>query len=151
MHFPQMVKSLPARQETQVWSLGWKDPLEKEIRKWLPIPVTLPEKNPMGRGAWWATVRGFTKSRTWLNWLTLFLSRAHGHFIHMEAQTFIGLISIISHPWICEWGKVVNCLATLLSLLKNSYHTEFSLRVIWLFQVFKRRLKASPYFSRWTQ
>ena len=27
----QMVKNLPAIQETQVWSLGWEDLLEKEI------------------------------------------------------------------------------------------------------------------------
>ena len=26
---PQMVRSLPAMQETQVHSLGWEDPLEK--------------------------------------------------------------------------------------------------------------------------
>ena len=25
----QMVKNLPAMQETQVWFLGWEDPLEK--------------------------------------------------------------------------------------------------------------------------
>ena len=25
----QMVKNLPAMQETQVWSMGWEDPLEK--------------------------------------------------------------------------------------------------------------------------
>ena len=25
----QMVKNLPVMQETQVWSLGWEDPLEK--------------------------------------------------------------------------------------------------------------------------
>ena len=25
----QMVKNLPAMQETRVWSLGWEDPLEK--------------------------------------------------------------------------------------------------------------------------
>ena len=37
-HFPlwasliaQLVKNLPAVQETQVWSLGWEDPLEKEM------------------------------------------------------------------------------------------------------------------------
>ena len=34
-----MVKNLPAMQETQVWSLGLEDPLEK---KWLPISVFLP-------------------------------------------------------------------------------------------------------------
>jgi len=27
----QMVKNLPAMQETQVQSLGWEDPLEKEL------------------------------------------------------------------------------------------------------------------------
>ena len=27
----QMVKNMPAMQETQVWSLGWEDPLEKEM------------------------------------------------------------------------------------------------------------------------
>ena len=27
----QMVKNLPAMQETWVWSLGWEDPLEKEM------------------------------------------------------------------------------------------------------------------------
>ena len=26
-----MVKSLPAKQETQIWSLGWENPLEKEL------------------------------------------------------------------------------------------------------------------------
>ena len=27
----QMVKNLPAMQETQVWFLGWEDPLEKRM------------------------------------------------------------------------------------------------------------------------
>ena len=27
----QMVKNLPTMQETQVWSLGWEEPLEKGI------------------------------------------------------------------------------------------------------------------------
>ena len=27
----QMVKNLPVMQETQIWSLGWEDPLEKEM------------------------------------------------------------------------------------------------------------------------
>ena len=33
------IKNLPAMQETQVWSLGQEDHLEKE---WLPIPAFLP-------------------------------------------------------------------------------------------------------------
>ena len=36
----QMVKNLPAMQETQVLSLGQEDPLEKG--KWQPTPVFLP-------------------------------------------------------------------------------------------------------------
>ena len=28
-------------------------------------------RNPKDRGAWWATVCGVTKSRTWLNWLCM--------------------------------------------------------------------------------
>ena len=41
----QQVKNLPAMQKTQemrVWSLGWEDPLEKEMA---PTPVFLPEKS----------------------------------------------------------------------------------------------------------
>ena len=51
-------------QETQVQSLGWEDPLEKE---WQPIPVYSYLVNPMDRGAWRATVHGVTKSQTRLS------------------------------------------------------------------------------------
>ena len=44
----QMVKNLPAMQETQVQSLGWEDPLEKEMATRSSI---LAWKNPMDRGA----------------------------------------------------------------------------------------------------
>ena len=56
----QMVKHLPAMQETQDGSLGQEDPLEKgmatqsSILAWR-IPWT---------GAWWATVHLFTKNQT---------------------------------------------------------------------------------------
>ena len=35
----QMVKNLPALQETWVWSLGWEDPLEKEMATHSSIPA----------------------------------------------------------------------------------------------------------------
>ena len=35
----QMVKNLPARQETQVQFLGWEDPLEKGMATHSSIPV----------------------------------------------------------------------------------------------------------------
>ena len=49
-----MVKNLPAIWETQVQSLGWEDPLEKE---WQPDPVFLPgefqgQKSLMGYNPW---------------------------------------------------------------------------------------------------
>ena len=34
-----MVKNLPAMQETQVWSLGWEDPLEKGVATHSSIPA----------------------------------------------------------------------------------------------------------------
>jgi len=52
-----MIKNLPAMLETWVRSLGQENPLQRE---WQSTPVFLLE-NPMGRGAWWATVHGVTK------------------------------------------------------------------------------------------
>ena len=50
----QMVKNLPAMQETQVRSLGWEDPLE---RAWQPTPLFLPgefhgQRNLAGYRPW---------------------------------------------------------------------------------------------------
>ena len=53
-----MVKNPPATQETQVWSLGWEDPLEKETGDPLQYSRL---GNPMDRGAWQATVHGVPK------------------------------------------------------------------------------------------
>ena len=48
-----MVKNLPAMQETQVRSLGQKDPLEKDMATHSSI---LALENPMDFGAWWGIV-----------------------------------------------------------------------------------------------
>ena len=55
----QMVKNVPAMQETWVRSLGQKDPMEKGMATHSGI---LAQKNPMDRGAWQATVHRVTKS-----------------------------------------------------------------------------------------
>ena len=47
---------LPTMQETWARSLGWEDPLEKEMA------ISCLE-NPMDRGAWQATVHGVAKSQ----------------------------------------------------------------------------------------
>ena len=51
----QLVKNLPAMQETWVQFLGWEDPLEKGIATHSSI---LAWRIPMDRGAWRATVHG---------------------------------------------------------------------------------------------
>ena len=48
-------------QETQVQSVSWKDPLEKEMATHFSI---LGWKNPMDRGAWQAIVRGLPRVDT---------------------------------------------------------------------------------------
>ena len=60
----ETVKNPPAIQETWVWSLGWKDPLKEGLATHSSI---LAWRNPMDRGAWWATVHGVPKSWTRLS------------------------------------------------------------------------------------
>ena len=55
----QTVKNLPAVQEIWVQSLGWEDPLEKQVATHSSYSCL---ENSMDRGAWWATVHGVTKS-----------------------------------------------------------------------------------------
>ena len=54
-------------QETQVQSLGWEDPLEKEMAT---HSNNLAWKNLMDTGAWWAAVHRVAKSGM-TEWLTL--------------------------------------------------------------------------------
>ena len=53
-----VVKNLPVNAEMQVRSLGWKDPLEKEMTTHSSI---LCLENSVDREAWWAIVHGVTK------------------------------------------------------------------------------------------
>ena len=59
-----MVKNLLAVRETQVQSLGWEDPLEKEIAI---HSSALAWKSPMKGGAWQAPVHGVAKRQTQLS------------------------------------------------------------------------------------
>ena len=56
----QMVKNLPAMQETWAWSLGWEDPLEESMAAYFSI---LAWRIPMDIEAWWATVHVVIKSQ----------------------------------------------------------------------------------------
>ena len=68
MGFPawvaQMVKNLPAAQDTWVQSLAWEDPLEEGMAT---LSSILAWKIPGDRGAWCAIVHGITKSQIQLN------------------------------------------------------------------------------------
>jgi len=57
----QMIKNLPAVQETQFRSLGQEDFLEKGVATHSSI---LALENPMDRGAWHITVCGVAKCQT---------------------------------------------------------------------------------------
>ena len=63
----QIIKNLPAMQDTQVWSLGWENPLEKGMATRSSI---LAWRISMDRGAWQATVHRVTQSRTRLKRLS---------------------------------------------------------------------------------
>ena len=60
----QRIKRLPAMQETQVQSLGWEDPLEKEMATY---PSILAWRIPWTEEPEWATVHGVAKSQTRLS------------------------------------------------------------------------------------
>ena len=59
----QMVKNLPAMQETFIRSQGWEGPLEESLATHSSI---LAWRISLDRGAWRAAVHMVTKSRTWL-------------------------------------------------------------------------------------
>ena len=62
-----VVKNLPAVQKTQE---TWVPSLLERVSgglKWQPIPVFLPGKNPIDKGAWWPTVYRVPKSQTRLS------------------------------------------------------------------------------------
>ena len=59
----QLVKNLPAIQDTQVQSLSWENPLEKEMATHSSISCL---GNPMNRGTWQTIVHMVAQSRTQL-------------------------------------------------------------------------------------
>ena len=74
----QLVKNLPAMQETWVQFLGWEDPLEKEMATHSQYSCL---ENLMDRGAWRATVHGVTKSRKGLSDFHFFWASLVAQFV----------------------------------------------------------------------
>ena len=55
-----VVKNLPAN-AAEKREMGLISGLGRSLEAWQPTPVFLPEKNPMDRRAWQATVQGVAK------------------------------------------------------------------------------------------
>ena len=68
-------------QEMQAQSLGWEDPLEEGNGNPLWYCCL---KNPMDRGAWWATVHRVSKSQTRLKRLSTQNTTEHIHNLNEE-------------------------------------------------------------------
>ena len=87
----QTVDNLPAMQGSQVWSLGWEDPLEEGMATHSSI---LPWRIQMDRGAWWTTAHGVSKSRT-------YLSNYHFHFTFKLMFTYLSSVGnpMDRGPW----------------------------------------------------
>ena len=94
----QMVKSLPATQETQVWFLGQEDPLEKKmvthssVLAWR-IPWTEEPGEPLSMGSQrvghdWVTL-SFSKSRTYLK-ILFFLKTLCTYLLVKLYRLFLG-------------------------------------------------------------
>ena len=82
----QMVKSLPAMQETRVQSLGWEDPLEKEMKTYSStLAWNIPWMEEPGR------LQSMGSQRVRQDWGT---SLSLSFFLCLRHETTLG------HPWI---------------------------------------------------
>ena len=97
----QMVKNLAAMQETQVWSLGWEDPLEKVTTThssilawripWIEEPGGLQSMGSQRVGHGWATN-------------TLTFSLTHRKCIGKVVTFFFFPLFLLDHPsQTCHW------------------------------------------------
>ena len=86
------IKNMPSMWETWAQSLGWEDPLKESLAIYSSI---LAWKILINRGAWWATVHGVTKSKTWLTTAQWDFRQAIlllGHYFHQpESAELYGI------------------------------------------------------------
>ena len=85
----QMVKRLPTMWETWVQTLGWEDPLEKEMATHSSI---LAWKIPWTEEPGGLTVHGVAESQTWLSNFTFFL------FIILMIMIVLGCVFVVGRP-----------------------------------------------------
>ena len=93
-----VVKSLPAKQETRVWSLGREDPPEKE---WQPTLVFLPGESHGRRSLVGYSPWGHKESDTteWLNW-TEKVSGSTKWYQEKHLNQEINILNCTSNNWL---------------------------------------------------
>ena len=106
----QVVKSLAAVWETQVWSLGPEDPLEKEMATHSSF---LPGKKPMDRGAWHGIAWDRRVRHGWVTSLyTLKLTSlkplSPDWLVWMD-EPFVFTVLYVTHSWTNENIPFLSC------------------------------------------
>ena len=92
----QMIKNLPAIQETQIQSLDQKDPWRRE---WLPTPVLLPGESHGQRSLEGYSPRGHKESDT-----TEMTKHAHRHCCASAGLPDLGTVDIWDQTVLCCSG-----------------------------------------------
>ena len=113
----QRVKSLPVMWGTQIQSLGWEDPLEKEMAT---HSSSFAWKIQIDKGAW-ATVHRVAKNLTWLSDFTFFLFFLQCYIIPGQEVEGGKLASHSLDPWVRKipWRRA--CQPSSVSLPGKSY------------------------------
>ena len=116
----ELVRNLPAMQETQVLSLGAEDPLEKEMATYSSILAwKISWTEEPGR----ATVHGVAKSWTWLNWTedcSLPGSSVHEIF-QARILEWVVISSSRGSSWHRDWSPIFCLLHWLIFNQNGSY------------------------------
>ena len=106
------VKNPPAKKETQVWSLGWDDPLEKG---WLPTPVFCPGECHGQMNLVGGSPRGHKESG-----MTEWFTRTHIHTLSMKLNGRLEICQVYSRA------------ITILFLKRELPQRHYFLNVSWI-------------------
>ena len=127
----QMVKNLPAKQETQVWSLVQKEPLEKGMATHSSfLPVEAHRQRNLGPGG----LQSMGSQRVRHNWVT----NTHTHIKLIIIQTFSKHLLRAYHVpeylnWFLEqcrqWGSFMMRQAVWTRVFTEVFLTQWELRV----------------------
>ena len=131
--------------ELQVWSLGLAHAPEKETATYSSIHAW---KNPMDRGAWWATVQRVAKSRTWMNdWACIFFNQNPSPFAPFVELGWFPALEIwapLSHKQTAKTGPGAHISVTLSCSWAKMTHATMHLWMLWAFPSWLWQSKEPP-------